>query len=92
MDNLGRMSVSQSDSDIIVTIPKDLMIFAQKMRPDFPLEITGRDAMSAWICRYLLHFGGDTEEGVTEFERFLDKMFIEAYENAETWIKAVEEE
>lgn len=92
MNNLERMSVSQTNDKIFIAIPKDLMIFAQGERPDFPLNVRDREKMSAWILRYLLHFGGDTETGVTEFEAFLDKMFIEAYENAEDWIEAVRDE
>jgi len=87
-----RMAVTQTDSYIIVTIPKDLMVFAQKERPDFPLTITDKDSMGKWVCRHLLHWGGDTEEGVTEFDVFLDNMFVEAYQNAETWIEEANQE
>lgn len=90
-DSLGRMYVSQTDKDVFIVIPKDLVIFAQAERPDFPLKITDRDKMSEWMAKYLIHFGGDTESGVTEFEEFLDRMFIDAYENAEEWIEPIKE-
>lgn len=89
MNDSDKMNVSVTDGKLIVEVPLSLMVFAQHERPDFPLAINDEVKMSKWVKKHLIHFGGDTEQGVTEFEIFLDKMFIYAYENGEMWLDPI---
>lgn len=88
-NDFGRMQSTFHHGKLIIEIPASLMTFAQRERPDFPLAIHDEEKMGEWVAKYLLHFGGDSEQGVTEFELFLDKMFINAYEDGEMWLDPI---
>jgi len=83
------MTANIEGDNLVIRVPIELMEFAQGERPDFPLSVNDTDSMSRWVEKRVLTFGGDSEEGVSEFERFLDKMFVTAYGDGEFWLDPV---
>lgn len=88
MNNDSQMTTRVENGKIIIEIPVDLLSFAEKNRPDSQYIVNDKNAMAEYVADNILDFGGDSETGITEFEMLLDKLFDEAYENAENWIEA----
>lgn len=82
------MSVESDDKNIIIKLPIDLLIFAQKNRPETPLIISDKDEMVEYFKKEFLYFihGRMSDDGSTDFELLLDNFFEEAIESGELWL------
>lgn len=89
MENVqSKITARIENGKIIVEIPVDLLVFAQKGRPESPYIVTDEEAMAQYVAENVLSFGGDSETGDSAFERLLDSLFDTAYEDAEEWLGA----
>lgn len=85
------MSVSIESNEIIVKIPISLLVHSQKHREN-GYKITDEKAMTSYVAENIVSFGEDSETGITVFEEMLDRLFDEAYENAEEWLEELEDD
>lgn len=84
----SKITARTESGKIVIEIPIDLLAFAEKGRPDSPYIVTDEEAMAQYVATNILNFGGDSETGDSAFERLLDNLFDNAYEEAEEWLKA----
>lgn len=84
----SQLSAKVENGKIIIEIPIDLLVFAERHRSDSPYIITDEKAMVQYILDHILDFDRDSETGLSKFERMLDGLFDDAYDNAEKWLKA----
>jgi hypothetical protein len=91
MTLLKDIEIKTDGQFIIIAIPIDGLNNFQQNRPVIPLTITDIDKMKKWVGENLLEFRrSDSELGeieLTEFELFINSMFVYAYEHAEAWLK-----
>ncbi|MBE3093441.1 MAG: hypothetical protein IMZ52_00290 [Actinobacteria bacterium] len=80
------MQVELDDTDILIRIPIDLLVYAQEWR-DSPFRITDKEVMTKWIVKNLLSFTRYNTSEISNFEVFLDEMFDEAIESGELWLE-----
>jgi len=80
-----QMTANVEGEELVIRLPLDLLIFAQQKRED-SLFVVDKKAMSDYLEKRILDFGGDAEIGSTAFEDLIDSCFMEALENAETWL------
>lgn len=81
-----QLTAKVEDDKIVIEIPMALLVFAEKNRPDGPYTVTDEEAMAKYVADRILEFG-ENEAGDSAFHRLLDKLFDEAYENAEEWLE-----
>lgn len=79
------MSASIDGDALLIRIPLDLLVFAQKQRED-PIIIQDEKKMAEYLVQKILQFGGDSETGSSAFEVLLDECFVDALESAEDWL------
>ena len=75
------------DKNIIINIPIDLLFYAENNREYDPLIVENKEKMAEWVTKNILEWGGNQNTGCTEFQVFLDRMFIEALEDGQDWLK-----
>jgi hypothetical protein len=82
------MQVELDDTDILIRIPIDILVFAQENHSESPFIITNKPEMVEYFKKNFLTFirGTASEDGATDFERLLDNFFEESFENGETWL------
>lgn len=90
---MNQINSEYKDGNIVITIPADLLIFAQKNRPDIEVKIKKKDmdVMGNYIAKHFVDFDEDQEDGTTRLQQMLDDMFEIAYEDGEEWLEFVEE-
>jgi hypothetical protein len=80
------MSTKIENNKLIVTIPLDLLKFAQENRDD-PYVIDDPIKMAEYVKNEILYFEYDNNyRDCSNFEYLLDCMFDEAHEMAEDWL------
>lgn len=82
------MSVELDDTDILIRLPVDLLIFAQENRPETSYIISDKNEMIEYFKEHFLNFvhGRTADDGSTDFEILLDSFFDEAIESGELWL------
>jgi hypothetical protein len=82
------MSTYYDENYIVIKIPIDLLVFAEKNRED-SYNVTDKLEMAKYIAENIIEFShtvGQQEIGSSDFTDLLDRMFTDAYESAETWL------
>lgn len=89
---MSKMKSKYQSGLITIQIPADLIRFAQKNNPNFPMKISKKDLdkLGEYVAKNILSFGEDQEDGTTRFEQLLDDLIVAAYEDGEKWIKEIE--
>lgn len=79
------ITVTSDEESISINLPIDLLIYAQAWR-DSPFRITDKEAMVKWIVKNIITYSR-RDEGISDFEMFLDMLFDEAIESGELWLE-----
>jgi hypothetical protein len=77
------------DNKIIIEIPKEFFISSQEERMDTPYRVTNEKRMLEWIQDNVFYFNTNPEIDYTEFDNFIDQLFVEAYESGEPWLEGI---
>lgn len=91
MDKKKHAYATYKDGVITITVTADLIRFAQKNNPDFPLKITKKneDVMGEYIAKNILIFDEDADTGDTRFFTMLDDLIVDAFEIGEDWLEEI---
>lgn len=87
----SQMKAAIEGDDLVIRIPLDLLIWAQKQRED-SITVIDKQGMAKYLTEHILEFGGNQDLGSTAFEDLIDACFIDALESAEDWLKGWWEE
>lgn len=71
----------QTEDNIIIRIPLDLLCFAAENNPDSPLIINDREQFAHEVAFQLEHNLGKIESGLSGFKELLDTAIIEVLES-----------
>jgi hypothetical protein len=87
---MDKITAKYENKNIVITIPADLLIFAQANRPDWQYTIfeNSVDDMGNWIANHLVEFDEDQDSGNSRLYQLLDDMFDDAYERGQDWLIA----
>jgi hypothetical protein len=85
---MDKITAKYENKNIVLTIPSDLLIFAQANRPDWQYTVfeNSVDDMGEWVANNLVEFDEDQDSGNSRLYQLLDDMFDEAYEDGEDWL------
>jgi hypothetical protein len=90
-NKMNQMKAERKDENVILTLPVELLVFAQKFRTDIGFKISDSKAAGEYIAKHIIEYD-EEEDGTTMLHRLLDGLFEEAYESGEEWLDEMDEE
>jgi hypothetical protein len=77
------------NNKIILEIPMEFLIFSQEERIDTPYKITNVEKMLEWVKDNAFYFTENPEISYTDFDNYIDSLFVEAYESGQFWLEGI---
>jgi hypothetical protein len=85
---MEKITAKYENQNIVLTIPADLLVFAQQNRPDWQYTVFENkiDDMGEWVTDNIIDFDEDQDSGNSRLHQLLDDMFDLAYEANLDWL------
>ena len=79
------IKISTTDKDVVITIPKELIVFAANDNPDQCMRVTDKAAFLKCFVHKLEHHAtlNEVEVGLTHLHQFLDDITVAVFESGE---------
>jgi len=75
--------------NIIISIPIDILVFAQENQPEWPSKIIDKNEMAEWFVRNILNYGEEDQKD-SDFYELIDNMFLNAQESGVYWLEPID--
>lgn len=85
MDDIRIITIKNYEEDIVIRIPKELLVFAQSRREE-PITILDENDMSTDFVENFIDFG-ETETDISKFHSLLDDWFVSRLEEGANYLK-----
>jgi hypothetical protein len=76
-------TTQETNGDILIKVPIDLVVFAMEYHPEFPVSIKNKKSISDYLVENIVFFGRDSDgRDESLFQRLLEECVFAAIEDA----------